>query len=55
MTEDMEQVKGRIYTVKCPQCGTVYGLHPDNLSEEELEKGAVTCPKCGSLITFKNE
>ena len=22
---------------------------------EELEKGVVTCPKCGSLITFKNE
>ena len=25
------------------------------LTEEELEKGVVTCPKCGSLITFKNE
>ena len=51
----MEQVKERIYTVKCSQCGTVYGLRPDNLSEEELEKGVVTCPKCHNLITFKNE
>ena len=52
---NMEQIKERIYTVKCSQCGTAFGLHADNLSEEEREKGVVTCPKCGSLITFKNE
>lgn len=52
MTDDMDTTRTNMYTMVCPQCQTQFAVPADSITEEQLENGFITCPKCGEKMDF---
>ena len=52
MIEDMDTARTNMYTMACPQCQAQFAVPADSITEEQLEDGFITCPKCGEKMDF---